>query len=40
MPEPKKLCAAAARKREMLKCAGFEVVPELVKEEWGIELGE
>jgi uncharacterized protein len=42
MPEPKKLCTPAAKASEMLKWAdgraAFEVVPELVKGEWGIEL--
>jgi uncharacterized protein len=42
MPEPKKLCTDAAKAMQMLKWAdgraAFEVVPEMVKEEWGIEL--
>jgi uncharacterized protein len=42
MPEPKKLCTDAAKVTQMLKWAdgraAFEVVPEMVKEEWGIEL--
>ena len=40
MPEPKKLCTLAAKNPKMLKWAdgraGFEVVPELVKVEWGL----
>ena len=42
VPEKTKLCTAAAKAPTMLKWAdgraAFEVVPELVKEEWGIEL--
>ena len=42
MPEPTKLCTAAAKAPKMLKWAdgraAFEVVPELVKSEWGIDL--
>jgi len=43
VPEPTKLCTPAAKQPKMLKWAdgraAFEIVPELVKEEWGIELG-
>ena len=42
MPEPRKLCTPAAKMPKMRKWAdgraGFEVVPELVKVEWGIDL--
>ena len=41
MPEPTKLCTSAAKAPTMLKWAdgraAFDVVPELVKDEWGIE---
>jgi uncharacterized protein len=41
MPEPKKLCTSAAKDLTILKWADgracFEVVPELVKIEWGID---
>ncbi len=44
MPETTKLCTAAAKRSRMLKWAdgraGFEVVPEIVKKEWGIDLRE
>ncbi|MGO8750209.1 MAG: hypothetical protein ACLQNE_30045 [Thermoguttaceae bacterium] len=43
MPDPKKLCTDAAKAVKMLQWAdgraAFEVVPELVKEEGGIDLG-
>jgi len=43
IPVSQKLCTPAAKIPTMLKWAdgraGFEVVPELVKYEWGIELG-
>ena len=43
MPDPRRLCTAAAKKPEVLKWAdgraAFEIVPELVGKEWGIELG-
>ncbi len=42
IPAPNKLCTPAAKKPKMLKWAdgraGFEVVPEIVKDEWGIDL--
>jgi uncharacterized protein len=42
-PEPKKLCTAAAKNWEMIRWAdrraAFEVVPNLVRAEWGIDLG-
>jgi uncharacterized protein len=42
-PDPAKLCTPAAKSPEMLKWADgracFEVVPDFVQEEWGIELG-
>ena len=42
VPEPKKLCTTAAKATKMLKWAdgraASEVVPELVKGEWGIDL--
>jgi uncharacterized protein len=42
IPAPKRLCTAAARTWEMIQWAdgraAFEVVPPLVKEEWGIDL--
>ena len=42
MPEPTKLCTPVARKRNILEWADgratFEVVPDLVKDEWGIDL--
>ena len=42
IPAPMKLCTAAAKTWEMIQWAdgraAFEVVPELVKGEWGIEL--
>ena len=41
MPEPAKLCTPAARTVEMIRWAdgrvAFDVIPELVKDEWGIE---
>jgi uncharacterized protein len=44
IPAPKKLCTPAARTWEMIQWAdgrsAFEVVPELVKGEWGIDLNE
>jgi hypothetical protein len=44
MPERKKLCAPAARKPNILEWADgratFEVVPDLVQGEWGIDLRE
>ena len=43
VPDPSRLCTAEAKKPEVLKWAdgrvAFEVVPELVGKEWGIELG-
>jgi uncharacterized protein len=42
VPKPERLCTAAAKAPTMLKWAdgraGFEVVPELVMEGWGIDL--
>ncbi len=42
VPVPHKLCTPAAKNPKMLKWAdgraGFEVVPDFVREEWGIEL--
>lgn len=42
MPEPTRLCTAAAKQPEMLKWAdgraSFGVVPDFVKDEWGIHL--
>jgi uncharacterized protein len=42
MPEPTRLCTAAAKQPEMLKWAdgrvSFGVVPDFVKDEWGIDL--
>ena len=42
IPAPKLLCTPAAKKPKMLKWADgradLEVVPELVKDEWGIDL--
>ena len=42
MPEPAKLSTSAAKAPKMLKWAdgraAFEVVPELVKDEWGLDL--
>ena len=42
MPEPTKLCTPAARKSNILEWADcratFEVVPDLVKDEWGIDV--
>ena len=42
MPERMKLCTTAAKKPKVLKWAdgraGYEVVPDLVKLEWGIDL--
>jgi len=42
IPAPKKLCTPFAKTWEMIQWAdgraAFEVVPELVKDEWGIEL--
>ncbi len=42
IPAPKLLCTPAAKAPEMLKWADgratFEVVPEFVKEEWGLDL--
>ena len=43
IPAPKLLCTPAARAWEMIQWAdgraAFEVVPDLVKSEWGIDLG-
>ena len=43
MPEKAKLCTVAAKASKMLKWAdgraAFEVVPDFVKGEWGIDLG-
>lgn len=43
VPAPEKLCTAAAKTWEMIRWAdgraAFEVVPELVGREWGIDLG-
>jgi uncharacterized protein len=43
VPSPTKLCTHAAKAVKMLKWAdgraGFEIVPDLVKGEWGIDLG-
>ena len=42
-PHPSRLCTEAARRPEMIRWAdgraSFGVVPEFVKEEWGIDLG-
>lgn len=42
MPETMKLCTPFAKMREMIQWAdgraGFDVLPDLVKEEWGIDL--
>jgi uncharacterized protein len=42
IPAPQKLCTPAARTWEMIQWAdgraAFEVVPDFVKEEWGIDL--
>ena len=42
IPAPKKLCTPAARKPNILEWADgratFEIVPDLVKSEWGIDL--
>jgi len=44
IPAPKKLCTAAAKTWEVIQWAdgraAFEVVPELVKDEWGVDLGD
>jgi uncharacterized protein len=44
VPSPMKLCTHAAKAVKMLKWAdgraGFEIVPDLVMDEWGIELEE
>ena len=44
IPAPMKLCTAAAKTWEVIQWAdgpaAFEVVPELVKGEWGIDLRE
>jgi uncharacterized protein len=44
IPEPKKLCTNAAKTPKMLQWAdgraAFEVVPEGVGKEWGIDLGK
>lgn len=44
MPYPQKLCTAAAKRPEILKWAdgrtAFQVVPEWVKIEWGIEIDD
>ncbi len=41
-PEPKRLCTDAAKRPEILKWADgracFQVVPELVKRDWGIDI--
>lgn len=41
-PELKRLCTDAAKRPEVLKwadgCACFQVVPELVKKDWGIDI--
>ena len=43
MPHPSRLCTEAARRPEMIRWAdgraSLGVVPEFVKEEWGIDLG-
>jgi uncharacterized protein len=42
LPEPSRLCTAAAKSREMILWAdgraSFRVVPEFVKADWGLEL--
>ncbi len=42
VPAPKKLCTPAAKTWEIIRWAhgraAFQVVPEMVKQEWGIEL--
>jgi uncharacterized protein len=42
MPHQSKLCTKAAKRTEILKWAdgraAFQVVPDLVKIEWGIEI--
>ena len=44
VPAPMKLCTPAVKTWEMIQWAdgraAFEVVPDFVKDEWGIELGE
>lgn len=44
MPEPTRLCTEVAKRPDMLKWADgracFEVVPELVRTDWGIDLGD
>jgi uncharacterized protein len=44
MPHPQKLCTNVANRPEILKWAdgraAFQVVPERVKIEWGIEIEE
>ena len=43
IPAPKKLCTAAAKTWDLIGWAdgraAFRVVPELVKDEWGVDLG-
>jgi uncharacterized protein len=43
-PDPGYLCTEAAKRREMIQWADeratFGVIPELVKREWGIEVGQ
>jgi uncharacterized protein len=43
-PNPQRLCTAAAKRPDILKWAdgrgAFEVVPEFVAAEWGIDLGD
>jgi uncharacterized protein len=44
LPDPRRLCTAAARRTEILKWAdgrgALEVVPGIVQKEWGIDLGD
>ena len=43
-PNPQRLCTAAAKRPDILKWAdgraAFEIVPEFVAAEWGIDLGD
>jgi uncharacterized protein len=43
-PHPRRLCTAAAKMPDILKWADgrgtFEIVPEIVAREWGIDLGD
>ena len=43
VPTPPKLCTPTAKTWEMIRWAdgraAFEVIPDFVKDEWGIDLG-